>query len=153
MNTSDWSISLSESDVLSAAVTLFQPMVDTAALRDRMARAAGILRSLPELPTVASLICEMPDSEGHVVVTVSGELTIGRHEECDVSIPECTALSRQHFQIRLEEGVALIKDLGSSNGTRVNDPDSPPIRTRVLRDGDFVLAGGLAFLWTTPTQE
>lgn len=153
MNTSGWTTDLSEVEVQTAAATIFQPLVDTSALRDRMARAAGILRSLPELPANISLICEVPESDEHVVLPVGEGIVIGRHEDCDVSIPECTALSRQHFQVQVKHGMVLLKDLSSSNGTYVNDPNSPSVNMRYLRDGDFILAGGLAFLCVIPEEQ
>jgi len=44
---------------------------------------------------------------------------IGRSSRADVVIPD-RSLSRQHAQLRLEQGAWLIEDLGSRNGTLVN---------------------------------
>ena len=146
-SSSDWSANLSEADVRTAASTLFQPVVNTGALRDRVAKAAGILRSLPALPVEPSLVCEVPESDDYVVAPIGEGLVVGRHEDCDVAIPDCLAMSRRHFQVQFFEGAYLIEDLDSRNGTFINEADSERISRRVLRDGDFILAGGLTFLF------
>jgi DNA-binding winged helix-turn-helix (wHTH) protein len=63
------------------------------------------------------------------------ELTIGRHEECDLVIPD-RQVSRKHARIRQEEGHYVIEDLGSKNGTFVNGQELTG--TRVLEDKDEI---------------
>ena len=68
--------------------------------------------------------------------------TIGR-EDCDVNLidPE---VSRRHATIRSADGSLAIEDLGSTNGTFVNDERITSVT--VLRDGDSVRLG--ATVWT-----
>ena len=136
-----------EEEVLSAARTMFQGMQDTSALRDRMARAAAIIRVLSSVPSEPSLVYEGDVGDTPVVIPIGEVITVGRHEECDVAIPECTALSRQHFRVSCLGTDCVVEDLNSRNGTFVNDADASPITARVLCDGDFILAGVLAFLF------
>lgn len=48
-----------------------------------------------------------------------GDYVIGREEGCDVQV-EVALVSRRHAQLTVNYDHALIEDLGSSNGTRVN---------------------------------
>jgi pSer/pThr/pTyr-binding forkhead associated (FHA) protein len=54
------------------------------------------------------------------VLTEGATATIGRSSNNDIQIPE-QHVSRQHAVIRYRDGVFMISDLGSSNGTFVND--------------------------------
>ena len=45
---------------------------------------------------------------------------IGRGKDCDIVIPG-THLSRRHIEVRKDQGFLVIQDLGSSNGTYVNE--------------------------------
>ncbi len=59
-------------------------------------------------------------------------IVLGRSSDCDIVIPG-THLSRQHAEIRVQGGDLQIHDLGSSNGTFVNDTK---VRSSRLRAGD-----------------
>jgi len=65
------------------------------------------------------------------------ETTLGRHESNDIYLPEQTVTGR-HAKITIENGVIEIHDLGSTNGTFVNDER---IRTHVLKHGDRIGLG------------
>src|SRR5262245_3140052 len=58
--------------------------------------------------------------------------SIGRGTEADITINDIWA-SRVHCHIRCENGLLMVKDLGSRNGTRVN---GVPIDESPLRHGD-----------------
>ncbi|MGQ0671036.1 MAG: FhaA domain-containing protein [Actinomycetota bacterium] len=64
-------------------------------------------------------------------------VTLGRLAECDVVIPDPGA-SRRHARIRHEDGTYVLTDLGSTNGTLVNDE---AVRERRLEDGDRITIG------------
>ena len=68
---------------------------------------------------------------------VRDELVIGR-EKADLLLDD-PEVSRQHACLRLSSGGLLIEDLGSRNGTRVND--RPIGEARRLADGDVILIG------------
>ena len=58
--------------------------------------------------------------------------TVGRHSECDIEIQDAN-VSRRHFQI-LRQGENLgIKDMGSSNGTFLNEQTHPECNRRRRR--------------------
>ncbi|HZU95821.1 MAG TPA: FHA domain-containing serine/threonine-protein kinase [Planctomycetota bacterium] len=67
-----------------------------------------------------------------------GKISVGRLASCELAIDEPQA-SRKHFEVEKRKGAAWVKDLGSKNGTFLND-------TRVdgeaaLRDGDKLRVG------------
>ncbi|HUP44235.1 MAG TPA: FHA domain-containing protein [Thermoanaerobaculia bacterium] len=81
-----------------------------------------------------------------------GDQLIGRGREVD--IPLFTALtSRHHARIRVADQKVILEDLGSMNGTRVNqEPVSGSIE---LKLGDQIEIGGeLLVLWSpaSPTK-
>ena len=51
---------------------------------------------------------------------------VGRSRKCDITISD-ESISREHLQIDIrEDGDATVKDLGSSNGTYINDKKISP---------------------------
>lgn len=68
--------------------------------------------------------------------------TIGRLDDCHIRIP-VAGVSRRHCEIVVEGDSITIKDLGSSNGTYVNQDrvDSIPVSA-----GDLLSVGGLVFV-------
>jgi pSer/pThr/pTyr-binding forkhead associated (FHA) protein len=66
---------------------------------------------------------------------------IGRANECQIR-PNNALVSRRHCAILIEEGAAVIEDLGSSNGTFVNDER---IQRQPLKNGDRLKIGVLEF--------
>ncbi|MCL2700672.1 MAG: FHA domain-containing protein [Phycisphaerae bacterium] len=74
---------------------------------------------------------------------VAGDVTIvGRGDECDLRVP-LTDVSRRHCELRIEGGKLVVADLGSSNGTFVNNKrvtESP------LRAGDLLTLGPVSFV-------
>ncbi len=67
----------------------------------------------------------------------------GRSSQADICIPSDPELSRRHFALAHDGKVWRIRDLGSSNGTQVNDI---PIHETVLQEGDRIAAGGSVFV-------
>jgi two-component system, cell cycle response regulator len=68
-------------------------------------------------------------------------LVIGRGNDSDLRIPE-SSVSRSHARIDLQEDGYYVTDLGSTNGTYVNDALTP--RTK-LEDGDYVRVGNCIY--------
>jgi hypothetical protein len=70
----------------------------------------------------------------------AGDNVIGRNPECGIWV-DAAGVSRRHARVRLDadSGAAAIEDLGSTNGTFVNETrvESP----MPLRDGDLVHVG------------
>lgn len=64
-------------------------------------------------------------------------VTLGRLPECDIQVPDAGA-SRQHARIARRDGGWVLTDLGSTNGTLVNDQIA---QDHVLEDGDRITIG------------
>jgi len=65
------------------------------------------------------------------------EFVIGRSSDCDLTISS-NRISRMHAQIFWQQGRAVIRDLGSENGTLVN---GNRVVEHMLRDGDEINVG------------
>ncbi len=67
---------------------------------------------------------------------------VGRLDDCQIRVP-AAGISRKHCEFVVDESSIVIKDLGSSNGTYVNQER---ITSQPLCAGDLVSFGGLVFL-------
>lgn len=67
----------------------------------------------------------------------SDRLLVGRHPRCDVALTN-PSVSRRHAQITFRDGVWVIQDLASTNGTSVN---GARVGRMVLHAGDIVVLG------------
>ncbi len=78
-------------------------------------------------------------------IAIDGDETvIGRHPECQLIVDE-GAISRRHARIFSQQGQLLIEDLGSRNGTYVNNRMiQQPIR---LFDGDLIAVCEARFIF------
>jgi MoxR-like ATPase len=63
--------------------------------------------------------------------------TIGRSRRCDITLDD-GKVSGEHALLRLDSGLWWVYDLQSSNGTRVNDGETPAAH---LKEGDRVCVG------------
>jgi len=92
---------------------------------------------------------QMEQAEVPMLIAYEGELAgqrwlieddsilIGRGSDCDIVLPE-RQVSRHHARIeRTADGVYLIHDLDSKNGTHVNGEEVRD-KPRLLRDGDEI---------------
>ena len=75
----------------------------------------------------------------------ASSLVIGRSSKCDIQIDQ-ESISRNHSKILNTGKSILVRDLGSTNGTYVNDE---PIDEYVLRDGDLIKIGRTIFKFLT----
>jgi signal transduction histidine kinase len=76
-------------------------------------------------------------------------ISLGRDVSNVVQVHD-TEVSRQHAEIRLEDGVFQLTDLNSSNGTFVN---GKRVQRAGLASGDQVQIGSTLMLFTGPTEE
>lgn len=66
------------------------------------------------------LVLSLRNNKGQMTSDGSWLLTFGRRDECDVTIPFDTQVSRQHAVLRVEpDGALWLSDVGSLNGTFV----------------------------------
>jgi len=107
--------------------------------------------------TSISRISERPSAKEACLVVIYGSelgkkynlnsssLVIGRSSKCDIQIDQ-ESISRNHSKIVNTGKSILVRDLGSTNGTYVNDE---PIDEYVLRDGDLIKIGRTIFKFLT----
>jgi len=81
---------------------------------------------------------------GHRVALDRAELVIGRDPACDLPVPLDT-VSRRHARIASRAGSLLVSDLGSTNGTFLNDQPLGPQQELPLRTGDALRVGSAIF--------
>jgi pSer/pThr/pTyr-binding forkhead associated (FHA) protein len=74
---------------------------------------------------------------------VSSKTTIGRDSTADIQIGD-NGLSRKHFEILWDGSSAVLRDLGSTNGVKVN---GIKINQVVLQNGTAFSAGRTNFLF------
>src|SRR5262249_60770873 len=70
------------------------------------------------------------------------EFILGRGADCDIQVDR-DSVSRRHARVYRPDGVTyVVEDLGSTNGSYVNDH---PIQQAPLRDADFLKMRGALF--------
>ena len=69
--------------------------------------------------------------------------TLGRSTGCDIAI-QYKFLGRKHLKITRSGGQFYVTDLGSSNGTALNDKDLRANRPHPLQPEDRILIGELS---------
>jgi hypothetical protein len=81
-----------------------------------------------------------PDTSGGVTALRQERVVLGRGDECDARLPG-KETSREHAEIRRDGPIAILRDLGSTNGVFVNGTqvEQAPIELGdVLRLGEWV---------------
>lgn len=78
---------------------------------------------------------------------IDGTMSLGRSQECELHF-SFDRLSRKHAEFKVIEGVLIVKDLDSSNGTFVN---GEKVRQAKLSAGDTVAFDKLEFTVIAPS--
>ena len=99
-------------------------------------------------PHVFVLVVVDGDDPAAVHRIVRTETILGRGEEADIAIVD-EQISKQHVKIRVEGPVCTIVDLGSRNGTSVNDRRIPPNVAQRLKSLDEIEVGSHRLLLMT----
>ena len=117
----------------------------TSALARRLVREA--LSPEERLAAPALIVVQGPDAgERLELPPPPGRLILGRAQEADLRLVDADA-SREHAEVEIDLDGALIRDLQSKNGLRVNDQ---PTRERRLRDGDEIVVGASRLRYEDP---
>ncbi len=89
-----------------------------------------------------SLVVASGVHQGKVIAIPGTQFLIGRDEGCHLR-PASPAISKKHCLLAVRDGKAFAQDLGSTNGTFVNDEQIQG--ERELADGDRLRVGPLDF--------
>ncbi|NDJ75594.1 MAG: FHA domain-containing protein [Chloroflexi bacterium] len=89
------------------------------------------------MPTVQRFLIQDGDRAGKTVELSAFPFTIGRARDCQYVL-DFTQISRLHAQCTRDHLNVFIEDMGSTNGTFVNDRRLEPGETYRLRAGDVV---------------
>lgn len=76
--------------------------------------------------------------------TIKLPIVVGRSEEAKFRIQQ-DRVSRKHCEFFEQEGVVYLRDLGSTNGTFLDDEQVPASEKTPITSGAVVRVGGLAF--------
>lgn len=77
----------------------------------------------------------------HLIELSDSQIVVGREPSCGICIPDAS-VSRRHALIEKIDGGFSVTDLGSTNGTSVNEQ---PVNTSLLQAGDRVQFGSYIF--------
>lgn len=83
-------------------------------------------------------------------ITIERDLLVGRHQTADL-ILQAAEISRKHAALLLKDQVLWVQDLGSSNGTFVND--ARVTTEQLLKDGDIVQFASIKFSVLQPAVQ
>src|ERR1044072_8445957 len=85
------------------------------------------------------LLIQCPDGQMKTIPLTGERLAVGRARVAELCFPEDAGLSRQHFAFESQGDDWTVQDLGSKNGTFVNNI---PLKARlILKPGDRITAG------------
>ena len=89
-----------------------------------------------------------PESTGPIALTLGKPVNlIGRQSAAraihpDISLDFDDAVSHRHAVLtKLDDGSLILRDIGSSNGTKLNSADVRPMTDTTLHDGDEITLG------------
>ncbi len=95
-------------------------------------------------------ILEVQEQESIREYLLNGQpVTFGRAADNTVILAG-TAVSRHHARIEWEGSQAYLTDLGSANGSSINDSPIPPNLRSPIHPGDDILMGGFRLVLNTP---
>ena len=82
------------------------------------------------------------------------EVTIGRASSNDVTLQDPgRVVSSRHAEIRRKANVCVVVDVGSTNGTSMNEQPLVPQREYPLQEGDRILIGDFTILFSLQKPE
>src|SRR5580698_9361709 len=91
------------------------------------------------------IVIQCPDGQIKTVPLRGDRFTVGRSSTAELCFPDDGGLSRQHLVLERDGDDWVVQDLGSKNGTLVNNI---PLRAKLrLKPGDRITAGHLAIVF------
>lgn len=81
---------------------------------------------------------------GDLQINITDKLSVGRGQDNDLVLGS-KQISRQHAELTVVDNELLVQDLGSSNGTLVNDVKLEPHQPTAVKEEDVVTFATLSF--------
>jgi predicted component of type VI protein secretion system len=123
----------------------------------RIRKFAELYDALAEKPAGTAILFRDPETGAIRCHPVDKELVVGRLPKserqptaCDLAVADST-LSREHFRITNADGLYLLSDLDSLNGTLVDDKRLPSGESVALIAGSMIRAGDVIFVFSGKT--
>ena len=91
----------------------------------------------------------LPCGGGADVPILAPKVVVGRHSDCDVAL-SYRSISARHCELERVDGYWRVRDLGSSNGTRVNGAKISV--SWLLPDDELTLAGEAKLCFVTGAE-
>ncbi len=85
------------------------------------------------------LVILEPKHRRGMTIALAGEITLGRDENCTISIQDDSYVSTLHLRVYDYDGQPMIEDLGSTNGTFHNGTKMHG--SKLLQPGDRIQVG------------
>ena len=95
-----------------------------------------------------SILLKFKSSEIKTIETDKDEISIGRNPNCDIHIDNL-GVSKQHAKIVKQDGVYVVEDLNSTNGTFINNKR---VARAVINNNDEIHIGKHALKVQYKTQ-
>ncbi len=94
---------------------------------------------------------QCPDGQMKTIPLTGERLSVGRSSAAELCFPEDAGLSRQHFAFEAQGDDWTVQDLGSKNGTFVNNI---PLKARlIMKPGDRITAGHLVVVYSPDAED
>jgi Protein of unknown function (DUF3662)/FHA domain len=122
--------------------------LDTGVFRVASSRVKGSVAPAPTA-TVATVAHPVLDVDGRRYQLTSPSTVLGRGAEADIVVDD-PGVSRRHAEIRLQGADAVVRDLGSTNGTLVDGERTNAAR---LADGTVITLGRTRITFSRPEQD
>ena len=128
-----------------AAEAAYDPAATRIHVRTTLVGASPALQNREEVPlpkeAVPRLVCVGgTQKDNSFPVTVAG-ITVGRSTDNDIVIADARA-SQRHAWVGIVDRKAVLRDLGSTNGTFLNAQIDARVDEIVLNPGDTIFFGG-----------
>jgi hypothetical protein len=139
--------------VFESQVTLRNLELSPDPVCQRVRKFTAFYHALREKPRGVALLYQGNGSTAIGYHEIGDQLVVGRLSKsehnpagCDLALRDAE-MSRTHFQINFTDGLYVLRDLGSRNGTSING--NPRItREAILKAGDTIRAGNAIFVFT-----